>query len=74
MAVTVTPIAHRAKWAQQVTEHDDPSSTPPAPVMPQPRHTRRVILELEVDRTNALDAILRSIENRDDAKILRVVE
>lgn len=72
--VTVTPLEHRAKWAQRVTEHDAPNAAPPAPIAPQKRHARRVIVEFEVDRTATLDSILNAIDNRDGAKILRVVE
>jgi hypothetical protein len=72
--VRVPPIAHRAKWAQEPTEYDTIVADAAAPSSPVAKHTRRVIVEIEIDRTHALDAILRSIENRDDARVVRVVE
>lgn len=54
--VEITPIAHRAKWAQQRTEHDAVDAPAPQPQQPKPvEHRVSIIVE---GTQQAIDRVL----------------
>lgn len=59
--VRVAARAARAKWAQGRTEYDEPEGDMQAPSEPAKPYSRRVLIEIEIQRESDLERILAGV-------------